>query len=284
MRWAAQTQRDEICGQPGQSTGEAMCDNAQAMVQVAEEDARIAELQLAQLQRGARAEDIAALEAQVAQAQAGVDAAQGDIVSATAAVAASEATLAVARAGEPGAQANLDVARAQRDRAQSGLSLIEAGARSEEIASAVAQVQVAEATLSGAQAALESADTQLERTTLASPIGGLVVHSLVHEGELASPAAPLLKVADLKQVTLTVYIPEAELGKVALGQSVQVTVDSYEDVFEGSVSHIASQAEFTPKNIQTQTERVHMVFAIKVTLNNADLRLKPGMPADAVFQ
>jgi HlyD family secretion protein len=69
-----------------------------------------------------------------------------------------------------------------------------------------------------------------------------------------------------------------------LEQNVEVTVDAYTDRFVGVVSHIASRAEFTPKNVQTQEERVHMVFAVKIRLENADHRLKAGMPADAVFQ
>ena len=77
---------------------------------------------------------------------------------------------------------------------------------------------------------------------------------------------------------------QADLGRVSLGQTVEVTVDAYEDTFTGQVSLIASRAEFTPKNVQTQEERVHMVFAVKVQLDNADHRLKPGMPADAAFQ
>jgi HlyD family secretion protein len=85
-------------------------------------------------------------------------------------------------------------------------------------------------------------------------------------------------------VTLTVYVPEAELGKVALGQTADVTVDSYSQGFPGEVSYIASQAEFTPKNVQTQEERVHMVFAVKIHLDNPDQLLKPGMPADAIFR
>ena len=127
-------------------------------------------------------------------------------------------------------------------------------------------------------------ETQLERLQLKTPVGGIVLVRTVHVGELAAPGAPLLTIANLDEVTLTVYVPEADLGQVALGQQVEVTVDAYPDVFAGLVSHIASQAEFTPKNVQTQEERVHMVFAVKIRLENADHRLKPGMPADAVFQ
>ena len=85
------------------------------------------------------------------------------------------------------------------------------------------------------------------------------------------------------EVTLTVYVPEAELGRVSLGQNAEVNVDAYDERFPGEVVHIASQAEFTPKNVQTQEERVHMVFAVKIRLDNPEHLLKPGMPADAIF-
>ncbi len=116
------------------------------------------------------------------------------------------------------------------------------------------------------------------------PVSGVVVERLLQVGELAAPGAPLFTLADLDEVTLKVYVPEADLGKVAVGQAVQVTVDAYDETFTGQVSTIASQAEFTPSNVQTQAERVHMVFAVKIRLANPDHLLKPGMPADAVFE
>ena len=96
------------------------------------------------------------------------------------------------------------------------------------------------------------------------------------------PGSILMTVANLNEVTLTIYVPEDELGRVYLGQEVDVQVDSFPgELFRGTVAHIAQQAEFTPKNIQTEKERVNMVFAVKVRLPNSDHRLKPGMPADA---
>ena len=98
------------------------------------------------------------------------------------------------------------------------------------------------------------------------------------------PGAPLLTIADLGAVSLTIYVPEDQLGKVQLGQPVSVTVDAYPDrVFKGKVTFVSGQAEFTPKNVQTKEERVSMVFAVKVALPNPDHALKPGMPADAVL-
>jgi HlyD family secretion protein len=84
-------------------------------------------------------------------------------------------------------------------------------------------------------------------------------------------------------LNLTVYIPESQLGLAHLGQFAEISVDSYDDTFDGVISHIASEAEFTPYNVQTQEERVHMVFAVELQLDNEDNRLRPGMPADAVF-
>jgi multidrug resistance efflux pump len=119
---------------------------------------------------------------------------------------------------------------------------------------------------------------------LNAPISGLVLERPVHVGELARPGAPLLTLADLDEVTLTVYVPEDQIGKVQLRQPVSVTVDAYPDLgFPGNVVFIASEAEFTPKNVQTQEERVSMVFAVKVNVPNPEHRLKPGMPADAVI-
>jgi multidrug efflux pump subunit AcrA (membrane-fusion protein) len=168
------------------------------------------------------------------------------------------------------ATAAVGVARAQ----ENGLQI---GATPEQIAAVGAQVEVA-------RAALEALQVQLDKRTLESPIGGLVLAQPVHVGEVALPGAPLLTLANLDQVTLTLYVPEDQLGKVQLGQSVSVTVDAYPGrVFEGAVTLIASEAEFTPKNVQTREERVNMVFAVKVELPNADHSLKPGMPADALL-
>ena len=94
----------------------------------------------------------------------------------------------------------------------------------------------------------------------------------------------MLTLGDLDEVTLTVYVPEDQLGRVRLGQSVDVRVDTFPDrVFQGQVVAIAHEAEFTPRNVQTQEERVNMVFAVDVSIPNPDHLLKPGVPADAVI-
>jgi multidrug resistance efflux pump len=176
------------------------------------------------------------------------------------------------------AWAEYQAAQAAVEVAQAGLETLEAGPTEEEVA--VAQAEVARA-----EAALGVLEVQLEKLTLRSPTGGLVTGRMVQVGEMAVPGTSLITVADLDEVTLTVYIPEDEIGRVKVGQAVEVSVDSFPGkVFEGRVSYIASQAEFTPKNVQTQKERVNMVFAVKVKVPNPEHELKPGMPADAVIK
>jgi HlyD family secretion protein len=166
------------------------------------------------------------------------------------------------------AEAAVQVARAQLD-------ALRAGATEEEIAIAEAQVEQA-------QAALDALLVQREKLTIVAPVGGLVLERSVHEGELAAPGATLLTLGDLDDVTLTVYVPEDRLGRVFIGQRVEVRVDSFPGrTFEGVVVAIAQEAEFTPRNVQTQEERVNMVFAVDVSIPNADHALKPGLPADA---
>ncbi len=168
------------------------------------------------------------------------------------------------------AVAGVAVARAKLDE-------LEAGPTPEEVAVAEAQVAQAEAAVAALQA-------QIDTMTLRSPIAGIVTSRSAHAGEAAIAGATLLTVANLDEVKLTVYIPEDELGRVYLGQEVGVQVDSYPGrVFTGMVSYISQQAEFTPKNVQTEKERVNMVFAVRVRLPNPEHLLKPGMPADAVI-
>ncbi len=117
-----------------------------------------------------------------------------------------------------------------------------------------------------------------------SPINGVVLDRLVQPGEIVAPGSTLLNVADLTSLTLTVYIPEDRYGQFSLGQTYPISVDSFPGtVFTGEVTHIADQAEFTPRNVQTVEGRKATVYAIRLTISNPDQALKPGMPADLTF-
>lgn len=175
------------------------------------------------------------------------------------------------------AEAQYEIAEKGVEAARTNLAQLEAGPTPEELRVAQAQVEQA-------QAAVAALETQLDRMILHAPIDGLVTSRPAHTGEAAIAGATLMTVANLDEVKLTIYIPENELGRVFLGQEIGVTVDSFPDrVFTGTVSYISQQAEFTPKNVQTEEERVNMVFAVKVRLPNPEHLLKPGMPADALI-
>jgi HlyD family secretion protein len=159
--------------------------------------------------------------------------------------------------------------------AETKLALVKAGPMAEEVAIAQARVQQAEAAMARAQ-------VQLDKMSLAAPHDGIITDRSANPGELAAPGATLMNLGNLDRVTLTVYVPETQIGRVRVGQTAQVSVDAYPgETFEGTVTFIALQAEFTPKNVQTKEERVNQVFAVKISLDNPNHRLKPGMPADA---
>lgn len=175
------------------------------------------------------------------------------------------------------AAAAVAVAAAAVTTAEANVAVLEAGVPAEQIAAA-------EALVAQADAAIAALEARRGQARVLAPEAGVVTGVVRRAGEVAPPAAPIVRLADLSQVTLTAYVPEPELGRVALAAAVQVTVDSFPDrIFRGTVTTIAGQAEFTPKNIQTRAERASTVFAVKIALPNPDAALKPGMPADATF-
>jgi multidrug resistance efflux pump len=128
-------------------------------------------------------------------------------------------------------------------------------------------------------------EAQMKKLEVLSPLAAIVLERSVEPGEVAVAGAPLLVLARLDSLTITIYLPEDQYGQVVLGQEAWVTVDSFPgETFSARVSYIADQAEFTPRNVQTAEGRRTTVFAVRLSIANGDSRLKPGMPADVVFQ
>ena len=126
---------------------------------------------------------------------------------------------------------------------------------------------------------------QLERCYIKSPSEGTVLEKYAEAGEITATGKPIVKIADLDNMELKVYISGAQLGQIKLGQECRVRIDRGEKdytEFTGKIFHISDKAEFTPKIIQTKEERVHMVYALKIRVKN-DGSLKNGMPAEAFF-
>ncbi len=172
------------------------------------------------------------------------------------------------------AETRFKVARAVLEGAQEFYKKVKEGPRKEDIEDGKAQVEQA-------LVSLKLAETQLGYTILRSPIKGIVLVKSAEVGEHVNPGTSILTLADLSQVWLRAYIPEPELGRVKWGQEVIVTTDLFpKKVYKGRVSFISSQSEFTPKQIQTEKERVTLVYRIKVDIPNPEYELKPGMPAE----
>ena len=122
---------------------------------------------------------------------------------------------------------------------------------------------------------------QINDSHIISPINGFIVDKFVELGESVNYGSSIFKISDLSIAELIVYINEENLGKVKLGQSAEITTDSYSDkVYNGKVIFISHEAEFTPKNIQTKDERTKLVFAVIIEVPNPEFELKAGMPAD----
>ncbi len=198
------------------------------------------------------------------------------------------AELQVEAARLSGDEARLKLAETTRDGLQRVLDLLTA-MRSEPYAGK-ARVSQAEMFYRGLEGLLQTALSiqdllrmQRERMALTAPRDGYVVDRLLSEGEIAAPLAPILVLADLREVTLTTYVPEALYGRIQLGDPVTVTVGGLPGrAFSGAVVYLSPRAEFTPVGAQTGA-RDRLMYAVEIRLRNPDLALKPGMIADVAF-
>jgi membrane fusion protein YbhG len=173
------------------------------------------------------------------------------------------------------AETRFTIAKSKLSAAKENLKKIKNISRPEEIAQKRANYE-------NAQANVELIKKQISDSHITAPIDGFIVERFVELGESVNYGSSIFKVADLSIVELIVYVNEENLGKVKLGQTVDISTDSYKDkVYEGNVVFISPEAEFTPKNIQTKDERTKLVFAVKVDVPNPEFELKAGMPADA---
>lgn len=174
------------------------------------------------------------------------------------------------------AQLNLQLKQNQLDAAAANLELLQAGTRTAKITAAAAEVE-------RTQAVLQATQSMLDDLKLYSPMDGTVLTRNFEPGEYVAAGVALATIADLDHLWVKVYIPTDDLPSVQLGQQVVFTVSGDNTQYSGTVSHIATKGEFTPKTIQTKQERTNVVYAVKIEIDNVSGALKPGMPADVVF-
>jgi HlyD family secretion protein len=231
--------------------------------------------QLAELEAGFRSEEVGQARAQLVAARERVADAERDLERTR--------TLhegrAVSREALDKAQLALDLAAAQRDQAGEQLSLFERGPRHERIDVARAQVAAAEAAVAGL-------DALLDHHRLRAPFAGLVTVRHREPGEIVPAGAAVVTLLDPGDRWVRIYVPENRLAAVQIGQRASILSDTYPGKrYEGAVSFVASEAEFTPKNVQTAEERVRLVYAVKVRVTgDPGFELKPGLPADVELE
>lgn len=185
----------------------------------------------------------------------------------------------------------LAIAQERYESARDRLLALQTGEDSPKVAAAMAVLRQAQAAADQAalavkqtEASLALIDVQIAKLTITAPTGGTILTCSIQPGEIVAPSAAAMTLGRLENLTITVYVPEDRYGEVSLGQPVSVTVDSFPgEVFTATVFHIADQAEFTPRNVQTVEGRTSTVFAIKLQVQDLDGKLKPGMPADVAF-
>jgi HlyD family secretion protein len=183
-------------------------------------------------------------------------------------------------------KASVQNAEAQLEKAKSDYerytSLFKDGVISpQQMVSAKTSYEGAASQLQMYQAALRTAEVRLHDSVVYSPLDGVVLRKNVEQGETVSAGTPVFTVGDLANPWIKVYVKEDKLGLVKLGEKAEISVDSFPGKkYEGEVTYISSEAEFTPKTVQTQEERVKLVFGVKVSVKNVNDELKPSMPAD----
>jgi len=274
----------------------------QADMQLRNADLSAAQSQLQQLKNGSRPQEIQESQAAVAAAQSQYDQAKKDWDRAQTLYKNDD----ISTSQYDQFHARFEGADANLKQVKEHAGLVQAGPRSETIESASAQVERARASLRVGQAnAIESKrreqdivarqsdierakaqialiDSQMADTIAVSPINGMVLVKAADVGEILAPGTSVVTVGDIEHPWLRAYIREQDLGRVKIGDKVKVTTDSYRDkVYDGHISYISSEAEFTPKQIQTSEERVKLVYRVKINVDNPRHELKSNMPADA---
>jgi multidrug efflux pump subunit AcrA (membrane-fusion protein) len=190
------------------------------------------------------------------------------------------------------ARADLSVAQERYYSALDFLRTLQTGDQSTSVTAAqgaVDQAQIAvdqaQRGVDQAQASLDLLDAQIAKLVVYAPMDGIILTRNVEPGEFVQPGAATFAMADLNYITITVYVPEDRYGQIKLGQQADVTVDSFPgETFAAQVIHIADQAEFTPRNVQTVEGRSSTVYAIKLNVTDSEAKLKIGMPADVTFE
>lgn len=277
-------------------------ENVDSSIAQREAEIRVARAALSELESGSRSQEVEQARAAVAQAETEADQAGRDLERGKALFSREDISAQDFDRMKTRAEASAAALKQARER----LALVEEGPRKEDIEGARAQVQRAEATLRTAQAGhldikrlqqdlaarqaeIEAAraelaviQTQLDDTVAITPVAGVVLVKAAEPGEILAAGTTVVTIGDIEHPWLRGYVNETHQGRVKIGSTVDVTTDSFPGkTYPGKLTFLAADAEFTPKQIQTQEERVKLVYRVKIEIPNPDHELKRNMPADA---
>jgi HlyD family secretion protein len=248
-------------------------DDYRQQVGVDEATVRTREAELELALAGSRVQEIQAAKQTLLDAQADLELKQKDFRRRQALL----AEQGVSREDVDSAASQLKRAQATYERVKQTHDQIVEGTRKEEISVRRANLQLA-------REALQMSRVKLAYTVLSAPVSGVVLVRQAELGEVVAPGTPVVTIADVDHLWLRGYVNETDLGRIQWGQSATVRTDTFPDkTYQGRVSFISSQAEFTPKSVETHKERVTLVYRIKIDLDNPNHELKPGMPAEAAI-
>jgi multidrug resistance efflux pump len=178
--------------------------------------------------------------------------------------------------------ADVEATEREVEQAQSNLALAQTAEQAVDLKRH--QVDALKANRRAIQAQIAEADANMAERTVIAPIDGTILSRPVEVGDVVSPGAPLFVMVDLNRLYVKVYIPEPDIPKLKLGDPADVSVDAFPGrTFPARITKIYNQAEFTPKNVETQEERLKLVFGVELSFTQSEGLLKPGMPADGAI-
>lgn len=233
-----------------------------------------AQIQLRDLEKGARSQELSQASAAVGSAQSVFEKAEADLTR--------YQTLyeqgAVATQQLDNARSSYEVAYQSLVSAKANLALVSEGNRPDTIEAQRVEVE-------RNKAIVDTSHTQINDTVIRSPLDGLVLTKNFEDGEYVNAGTAIATIGNMKDCWVKIYVSSTQLGQIKVGQQTDVMIDSFPDkVFRGTIKEISQNAEFTPRQSITQRERANLVFAVKVQIDNAEDMLKPGMPADVVIK
>ncbi|HBV87739.1 MAG TPA: secretion protein HylD [Desulfosporosinus sp.] len=268
----------------------AKLDDSQAKISlaIAKSQHTQAQAKLNDLLGGARAEEIRRLEHLVSQAKANLSALEPSLKLEEDNLAANLKLYesgAISKQVVDTQRTKLDTLKAQYQSAQASVDATQASLDQAQAGYTQPTIQAQKAAVDIAAQSIKTAELGLSKLTLKSPASGQVLYQNVELGQVVNPGSTLATILDPNDLWIKVYVPGAKLSQIKMGGTVSIAADAYPDkTFKGQIQYISTQAEFTPKNVQTKEERTTTVYAVKIGITNTEDQLKAGMPADITLE